>query len=350
MPSHTKDDIHVFTKPFENYVNNHWSEIVNFDSFKEEVNVEKYLSSSCANSSQEIDKLMFDLATISRKYPNEEELYDEFKDEQGKIYRILNDEKLMRNVKELVPKAINHTACYIDSIYNNVTNPNLYLSDCNISYLSLFGLFNPGGDHPDDRFDVSDEFYWEKEFGLFELDLTDLYLRTAIKKGKIGVWYKKRFMETFIEGRTKYKDAPQETKEQIEAELQAISEKLEERRNQIQIDWKGAPDVALLTQGFYDSAISLMLKFNEPVAFIGLDFDPSILKDHPVMIVPSGGLYGLENSEILRAKFAEYVKNGGILIVFAQQHGYEFSILPVPQEIDGTYKTVKGYGWTEVSV
>src|SRR4030043_859720 len=90
-----------------------------------------------------------------------------------------------------------------------------------------------------------------------------------------------------------------------------------------------------------------MLKFKEPVAFIGLDFDPSIVKDHPVMIVPSGGFYGLENSEILRAKLDEYVKDGGTLIVFAQQHGYEFSILPVPQETDGTYNTITGYGWTE---
>ncbi|MFH1701796.1 MAG: PKD domain-containing protein [Nitrospirota bacterium] len=90
-----------------------------------------------------------------------------------------------------------------------------------------------------------------------------------------------------------------------------------------------------------------MLKFKEPVAFMGLDFDPSIVKNHPVMIVPSGGFYGLENSEILRAKLDEYVKNGGTLIVFAQQHGYEFSILPVPQETDGTYNTITGYGWTE---
>jgi hypothetical protein len=31
----------------------------------------------------------------------------------------------------------------------------------------------------------------------------------------------------------------------------------------------------------------------------------------------------------------------------SQQHGYEFSILPIPQEADGTYKTIAGYGWTE---
>ena len=189
--------------------------------------------------------------------------------------------------------------------------------------------------------------YWEKEFGLSEADLIGLYLRTAIKKGKIGVWYKKRFMEIFIEGRTKYKDAPQENKDEIEAEFQAVGQKLEERRNQAENDWKGAPDVALFAYGFYNPSISLMLRFKEPVAFMGLDFDPSIVKDYPVMLVPSGGLFGLENSKLLQAKLDEYVKNGGTLIVFAQQHGYEFSVLPVPQESDGIFKQISGYGWAE---
>jgi len=344
VPSHTTDDVHVSTKPFENYVNDHWDKIVNLSGFKENVTVDKYLSGNCTYNAREIDKLMKDLANISHKYPNEEELYDAFKDEHGKIYYVLNEERLMKNVNELVPEAIQHTACCIDSIYKSVNEPCRDQSDYMISYL---GLLTPGGDHPDDRFDVSDEFYWEKEFGLSEVDLADFYLRTAIKKGKIGVWYKKRFMEIFIEGRTTYKDAPQETKDQIEAELQAISEKLEERRNQAENDWKGTPDIALFAYGFYNPSISLMLRLKEPVSFQGLDFEPSLVKDHPVMVIPSGGLYGLENSNIFKAKLDEYVKSGGTLIVFAQQHGYEFSVLPVPQEADGAFKHISGYGWAE---
>ncbi len=45
---------------------------------------------------------------------------------------------------------------------------------------------------------------------------------------------------------------------------------------------------------------------------------------------------------MFRALLDEYVKQGGTLIVFAQQHGYEFSVLPTP---DG--KPVTGYGWAE---
>src|SRR4030042_2475382 len=149
---------------------------------------------------------------------------------------------------------------------------------------------SPGNDHPDDRFDVSDEFYWEREFGLSDSDLTELYLRTAIKKGKIGLWHKKRFMEIFIEGRTQYSDAPQETKNAIESEFQAAGRKLDERRDQFENEWKGAPDIALFSNGFYKPSISLMLKIGEPVRFLDLEFDPEIVMDHPVLLVPTGGL------------------------------------------------------------
>jgi hypothetical protein len=351
VPSHTKDDIHVFTKPFEDYVNNHWDKIVNFQAFKEAVTVEEYLKGNYdVGKTFNPINFMKELAKFSHQYPNEEELYDieSGVNENGEIVitKVLNEERLINNVKKLIPEAIKYTAGYINAIYDALTGGDTG-DDGNICKLTLPDPPNPGGDHPDDRFDVSDEFYWEKEFKLTEDDLTDLYMRTAIKKGKVGVWYKKRFMEIFVEGRTKYMDAPQEIKDRIEAEFQAMGQKLKERRDQAKSDWKGSPDVALFAYGFYNPSISLMLKFKEPVAFIGLDFDPSILKDHPVMLVPSGGFYGLENSEILKAKLSEYVKNGGTLIVFAQQHGYEFSVLPVPQEADGTYKTITAYGWTE---
>ncbi|GFO57557.1 hypothetical protein GMSM_45640 [Geomonas sp. Red276] len=62
----------------------------------------------------------------------------------------------------------------------------------------------------------------------------------------------------------------------------------------------------------------------------------------PVLVIPSGGLYGYENSSFFKATLNEFVKQGGTLIVFAQQHGYDFSVVPTP---DG--KTIAAYGWTE---
>jgi hypothetical protein len=39
------------------------------------------------------------------------------------------------------------------------------------------------------------------------------------------------------------------------------------------------------------------------------------------MLVPTGGFYGLKNSTTVKALLDDYVKNGGTLVVFAQQHG-----------------------------
>lgn len=67
-----------------------------------------------------------------------------------------------------------------------------------------------------------------------------------------------------------------------------------------------------------------------------------LINSTPLLIIPSGGLYGYENSAFFKATLAEFVKQGATLIVFAQQHGYDFSILPTP---DG--KPLAAYGWVE---
>ena len=343
-PSHTTDDIHAFRHNFETYVNDHWNDIVNSQVFKDAVTSDKYLSGNYKFT--DISAYWKKLADKSSTYTNEEGLYDLVEiPYTGVQHYVLNEERLKKNVDELIPKAIMYSAGFIDAIYDYITgNIDAYGKD---ECLLEEHFLNPGGDHPDDRFDVSDEFYWEKEYGFSEAELADLYMRTAMKKGKVGVWYWKRFMERYVTAVTQFSDASQDVKDAIEAEIKAIGNKLDERGNYAESDWKGAPDIALFSYGFYKPSISLMLKYKEPVAFMGLDFNPQIVKDHPVMVIPSGGLYGLENSAMLKAQFSEYVKQGGTLIVFAQQHGYEFNILPVPQETDGTFKTITGYGWTE---
>lgn len=225
-PSHVHDDIHIFQKPYEAYVNNHWDKIVKSSVFKEAVTAEKYLNGNYRlGSALDPERFMVSLAKITSKYPSEEQL--------------LSDETVTKSANELVPEAIKHTAGYIDSIYDAAIGAS---GGSDICKPAPPEITSPGGDHPDDRFDVSDEFYWEKEFKFTGADLTDLFMRTAIKKGKIGVWYKKRFMEIFAAGRTIYKDEPQDVKDAIEAEFQAMGKKLEERAGMAESDWKGAPD------------------------------------------------------------------------------------------------------------
>ena len=100
--------------------------------------------------------------------------------------------------------------------------------------------------------------------------------------------------------------------------------------------------------GFYENLTSLLNKAKS--SYVKADIDTPVtdlLAASKLLVIPSGGLYGMEKSAFFKATLDEYVKQGGTLIVFAQQHGYEFGALPVPPEPDGTYRQVGGYGWQE---
>lgn len=73
-----------------------------------------------------------------------------------------------------------------------------------------------------------------------------------------------------------------------------------------------------------------------------------LLNSTPLLVIPSGGLYGYENSAFFKATLAEFVSKGGTLIVFAQQHGYDFSIIPSPPDpVTGEPKPLSAFGWSE---
>ena len=342
-PSHTNDSLHIDI-PFEDYVNNHWDEIANSKEFQEKVTAEQYIQKNFS-AFPVITNFMDDLAKISKNYPTERQLYDFVLNPDGTTFsKELNQERLMKNVKDLIPEAIKYTAGYIDATYNYLSDPLKYSVDCDRPP----EVPSPAGDHPDDRFDVSDEFYWEKEFKLTNADLTDLYLRTAIKKGKISIWYKEEFTEAFVVGRANYNNAPQAEKDAILANFEAIKGKLEQRRNEIESDWKGAPDIALFANGFYNPSISLMLKIKEPVSFQDVDFNPDMVKDHPVMLIPTGGFHGLSKSASVKVLLDEYVKNGGTLVAFTQQYGSDWDLLPTLEDAQtGLKKPVSGFGYQE---
>jgi hypothetical protein len=107
-----------------------------------------------------------------------------------------------------------------------------------------------------------------------------------------------------------------------------------------------APDVLMLQKGFYASAKSMVENRGIPVQLIRVqDFTTAdtekLVHDTPVLFLPSGSLYGLDSSTLIRDKFADYVAEGGTLFVMAQQHGYEYNILP------HNGRSVGGAGWQE---
>ncbi len=106
--------------------------------------------------------------------------------------------------------------------------------------------------------------------------------------------------------------------------------------------------IAAYQGGYYYDFLGEMAQINRSTMSItDKNLANALIGTSRVLVIPSGGLYGLKNSDMFKAELDEFVKQGGTLVVFAQQHGYDFSALPVPQEADGTYRKVAGFGWGE---
>jgi hypothetical protein len=99
---------------------------------------------------------------------------------------------------------------------------------------------------------------------------------------------------------------------------------------------------AVMMNYFPLDMIKLLNKIKHSPALVFSEFSPDVVKEHPVLIIPTGGLFGLENAEQFKSTLADYVSRGGTIIVFGQQHGHEFSVLPTPDEVP-----IGAYGWRE---
>ncbi|SMH45654.1 Transglutaminase-like superfamily protein, partial [Methanohalophilus portucalensis FDF-1] len=202
---------------------------------------------------------------------------------------------------------------------------------------------SPGGDHPDDTFSVASS-------KLRNSDMTSLQIRNAYKKGyttpvrlneyKLGQLDMEKFRDY-----TNNEDLA--TIYNLSDSQSSIYTNIVKNYDTINEELELAPDVLMLQKGFYASAKSMVENRGIPVQLIRVqDFTTAdteqLVHDTPVLFLPSGSLYGLDSSTLIRDKFAEYVAEGGTLFVMAQQHGYEYNILPH----NGT-RSVGGAGWQE---
>jgi hypothetical protein len=86
--------------------------------------------------------------------------------------------------------------------------------------------------------------------------------------------------------------------------------------------------VAVLNKGLVSSLCTILKNINESYAIIDLPANLEALSKHPLLLIPSGGFTGLDNSPSLKKLLKEYVENGGLLVSFTQERGYQFDILP----------------------
>jgi len=209
-----------------------------------------------------------------------------------------------------------------------------YRNKTTIAFLS-----GPGIDHPDDTFDVTT---FAKGIDISPRELFNLYLRIAGKKDKENIL---KYWEGLVLFEKAQKEIENGAAEQdIIDEWQDLLAEKNEFLNNCYInaskEYLECPDLAILVNGYFFELTKLIIeKVKEPVRLIDHTFNPSILNEQKILIIPSGGLSGLSQSTIFRKKLSEFVENGGILICFSQQHGYDFNALPTAK--------LRGYGWEE---
>ena len=200
-------------------------------------------------------------------------------------------------------------------------------------------LSGPGIDHPDDTFDAVD---FAKGIDISPRKLFDLYLRIAARKNKA-------YLLKYWEILNLFEDAQLEIS--TGANIDNIINEWEEilgQKNKLLHDYHmyasreylESPDIAVLANGYYNEMRKLVIeKVGEPVRIIDHTFESYILDEQKVLVIPTGGLSGLSHSAIFKNKLSEYVKNGGVVLCFSQQYGYDFNALPGGK--------ISAYGWQE---
>lgn len=83
------------------------------------------------------------------------------------------------------------------------------------------------------------------------------------------------------------------------------------------------PRVAILKDGFVPEMGNLLTQRRIRYTFKLTDVSSFDLAATDLIIIPSGGLHGLWNSDTFKKGLDDYVKAGGKVAVFSQQHGFE---------------------------
>jgi RHS repeat-associated protein len=97
-------------------------------------------------------------------------------------------------------------------------------------------------------------------------------------------------------------------------------------------------EIAILANGFYEEFSDLLTELGESTTFVDVYTPLEELNGYRILIIPSGGFSGISSLSSFKSKLENYVKDGGTLIVYSQNHGYEFEAVP---------GDLSGYGWTE---
>src|SRR3989339_803000 len=110
--------------------------------------------------------------------------------------------------------------------------------------------------------------------------------------------------------------------------------------------------IGMIANGVAPFTESLITNITQdPVDYIFTnELDLIEIERYRLIVIPSGGLMGLSNSQDFKQKLQDYVNSGGTILCFTQQYGYDFSALPVQYtgySIQDTGQTLSAFGWNE---
>jgi len=170
---------------------------------------------------------------------------------------------------------------------------------------------NPGGERPDDNESSS-----TSNPSYYASDSKSRFYRLAPKKGKTNILLCWNY-EKLLEERDQYFESVGTGGSSDEAYLVNLNVRINEAYNRLSInslqyskERSETPDVVILRHGYFGSASSLIGLYKEAWRRIPPSFSPLWVKENPVMVIPTGGLYGLENSEIFKAVLQKSLLRG----------------------------------------
>lgn len=100
------------------------------------------------------------------------------------------------------------------------------------------------------------------------------------------------------------------------------------------------PEISILANGYYENLADLLADNGIPSSIISKQDIFNSLANFKVLIIPSGGIQGINNSDYFKQALESFVKNGGTLIVFCQPTGDLYLAAPGSNGLSA-------HGWQE---
>ena len=156
-----------------------------------------------------------------------------------------------------------------------------------------------GNDHGDDTFDVASRLIELEQIDPTKELWKDIYGRTGIKKGYIGLFVENELSKAYQQFSTANTDA--EFNQYAVVFQSVLNGAQAASKHSFEETYLASPDVAVLSNGFVDESADLLVKrIQEPVREIRDSFNAKALASQPVLFIPSGGLMGLTDSAFFK--------------------------------------------------